>query len=94
MIFARRTILVAAIALAIFTAGLLPGLGLEPPTKEQIERYRLDGTLAQRVARAKALRNHLIPERIAERLTAKLARLSTLKDGRDGASSVQAPPRA
>ena len=94
MIFARRTVLAAAAALAIFAAGLLPGLGMEPPTKEQIQRYKLDGTLARRVAQARAFGNHKIPQRIADRLTAKLARLSTVKDGRAAASSVQAPPRA
>jgi M6 family metalloprotease-like protein len=94
MIFARRTVLAAAVALAIFTAGLLPGLGMEPPTKEQIQRYKLDGTLARRVAQAKAFRNHKIPQRIAERLTAKLTRPSVMKDGRAAASTVQAPPRA
>ena len=94
MIFARRTVLAAAVALAIFAAGLLPGLSMEPPTKEQIQRYKLDGTLARRVAQARAFGNHKIPQRIADRLTAKLARLSTVKDGRAAASSVQAPPRA
>jgi M6 family metalloprotease-like protein len=94
MTFARRTVLTAAIFLAIFTAGFLTGLGMEPPTKAQIERYKLDGTLARRVAQAKAFGNHKIPQRIAERLTAKLARLSTVKDGRAAASTVQAPPRA
>jgi len=67
---------------------------MEPPTKEQIQRYKLDGTLARRVAQARAFGNHKIPQRIADRLTAKLARLSTVKDGRAAASSVQAPPRA
>jgi M6 family metalloprotease-like protein len=94
MIFARRTVLAAAVALAILTAGLLPGLGMEPPTKEQIQRYKLDGTLARRVAEAKARGNNKIPQRIAERLTAKLTRLSTGRDPRKASTTVQAPPRA
>jgi M6 family metalloprotease-like protein len=92
----RRTVPAAAAALGIFLAGLVPGLALEPPTKEQIARYRLDGTMAARVARAKAIGNHKIPQRIVERMTAKLTRLSS---GRPGASrrpvpTVLAPPRA
>ncbi|MGZ5480064.1 MAG: hypothetical protein ACXWGZ_10755, partial [Candidatus Aminicenantales bacterium] len=54
----------ATLLLAFFIAGLLPGLALEPPTKEQIARYKLDGTLAARVAQAKALGNHKIPQRM------------------------------
>ncbi len=32
---------------------------LEPPTREQIEKYKRDGTLAERIAAAKATHNHL-----------------------------------
>jgi M6 family metalloprotease-like protein len=94
MRFTRRTVLAAAVTLSVFLSGLLPGLGMEPPTKEQIQRYKLDGTLARRVAQAKAVGNHKIPQRIAERLTAKLTRLSSVRDGRAAAPAVQAPPRA
>ena len=30
-------------------------LALEPPTREQLEQYRRDGTLAQRIAAARAI---------------------------------------
>jgi M6 family metalloprotease-like protein len=85
-------------ALAVFALGLRPALGLEPPTKEQLARYKLDGTLARRVAQAKALGNHKVPQRIAERMSAKLARLTSARAPRTGqaaaSASVQAPPPA
>jgi len=93
-----RIFCAAVIGAAIFASGLLPGLALEPPTKEQIARYKLDGTLAARVARAKALGNQKIPQRIQDRLTQKLLRLSST--GRAGladraaSASPLAPPRA
>jgi hypothetical protein len=70
-----RTVLAAAVALAFFTAGLVPAEALEPPTKEQIARYRLDGTWAARVAQARAFGNHKIPRRTQDRLRAKLTRM-------------------
>lgn len=87
----------AALAAALFISGILPVLALEPPTKEQIERYKLDGTLPARIARAKALGNNKIPQQVRERLNAKLARLA---GGRSAAAavpaagSVLAPPPA
>ena len=89
--------LAAVFFAAIFAAGLLPGLALEPPTKEQIQRYKADGTLAARIARAKALGNNKIPQRMKDRLNAKLVRLSSVRDsvaGRTLSASVLAPPRA
>ena len=88
---------VAALA-ALFISGLLPVTALEPPTKEQIQRYKLDGTFAARVARAKAIGNHKIPPRTRARLDQKLVRLAAR--GRTGIASpaastfIQAPPRA
>ncbi|MGB8957374.1 MAG: M6 family metalloprotease domain-containing protein [Candidatus Aminicenantales bacterium] len=67
----------AMLVAAFFVAGLLPGLALEPPTKEQIARYKLDGTMAARVARARALGNHKIPQRMRARLRDKVSRLIT-----------------
>jgi M6 family metalloprotease-like protein len=98
MTTSRQKFRAAAFILGISLAGLMPGLALEPPTKEQIARYKLDGTWAARVARAKAIGNHKIPQRIAERLTARITRLSA-GGGRGGAgsrtsASTLAPPRA
>ncbi|MGZ5554759.1 MAG: M6 family metalloprotease domain-containing protein [Candidatus Aminicenantales bacterium] len=87
----------ATLLLAFFIAGLLPGLALEPPTKEQIARYKLDGTLAARVAQAKALGNHKIPQRMRARLSDKLSRLMPGRgavSARPSRSSVLAPPSA
>ena len=86
---------VAALAAAVLVAGLLPALALERPTKEQIERYKLDGSMAARVARAKALGNHKIPQLARERLNAKLVRLSGSRTSlapRTASASLQAPP--
>jgi M6 family metalloprotease-like protein len=75
----QRAALAAAIGLAIFAAGLVPAPALEPPTREQIMRYRLDGTLKSRIAQAKAFGNHKIPQRIQDRLQRKLSHLTFLK---------------
>ena len=87
---------IAAIAAALLVVGLLPGLALEPPTKEQIARYRLDGTLAVRIARARAFGNHKIPQRMSVRLIDKLARLAAARkavfDGRSLTVDLAPPP--
>ncbi|HOW86895.1 MAG TPA: M6 family metalloprotease domain-containing protein [Candidatus Aminicenantes bacterium] len=87
----------AALAAAILVSGLLPVLALEPPTKEQIARYKLDGTLPARIARARALGNHKIPRQARERLNAKLAWLAGGRGAvaaRSASGSLQAPPAA
>ncbi len=86
---------VAVTVVAFLLAGLLPALALEPPTKEQIARYKLDGSMAARVARAKALGNHKIPQLARERLNAKLARLTGLRvplAAPNASATLQAPP--
>jgi len=89
---------VAALAAALFISGLLPVLALEPPTREQIARYKLDGTLPARIARAKALGNNKIPQQVRERLNAKLARLAGgrafIGAGAAAQASLPAPPSA
>lgn len=91
-----RPIAGAAAALALFVAGLAPAGALEPPTKEQLLRYRLDGTLAARAAQAREYGNHKIPQRLQDRFRTKLVRMGLV-----GGASVQtplarllAPPRA
>ena len=59
---------VNAMALAIIV-GVAPISGaMEPPTREQIERYRLDGSLAKRAAAARATGNHLIAPDLVRRV--------------------------
>jgi len=91
---ARRTVFAATLALAVFAAGLVPVSANEPPTKEQMARYRLDGTLATRVAQARALGNHKIPQRIQDRFRMKLTRMGLLKGAAAPGKTVQplAPP--
>jgi len=93
----HRSILAAAVAGALLLAGLVPASALEPPTKEQLARYRLDGTLATRAAKARAFGNHRMPQRMVERLHGKLARLAPRRTGastRSGVPSLLAPPNA
>ncbi len=73
-----------------------PARGLEPPTKEQLARYRLDGTLASRAARARAFGNHKIPQRIQDRMERKLGRLALARSGMSPATAagLLAPPPA
>jgi len=90
----QRAAFAAAVVLAIFAAGLVPARALEPPTKEQIARYKLDGTLAARVAQARAFGNHKVPQRVQDRLRTKLARLlpgRNLLSARPAAAPVLAP---
>jgi M6 family metalloprotease-like protein len=56
-------------ATALMIASASPLFALEPPTPEQLERYRLDGTLDSRVAAARAFGNH----RMAPALVAGIA---------------------
>jgi M6 family metalloprotease-like protein len=91
-----RAGLAAGIVLAFVFSSVLPALALEPPTKEQIARYKLDGTLAARVAQAKAIGNHKIPPRIKSRLEYKLRSLSLERSGvaKESISRLLAPPPA
>ena len=54
---------------------------LQPPTKEQIEEYRQEGTLAVRMADAEALGNHLVSPNFVARAQYKLKRISLQMDG-------------
>jgi M6 family metalloprotease-like protein len=93
----RKTVLRAGAVLALFVAGLIPAAALEPPTKEQIERYRLDGTLAARVAQARAFGNHRIPQRVQDRFRTKLVRMGlfrSMSPQRRTADRLLAPPQA
>jgi M6 family metalloprotease-like protein len=91
-----RSSFAAGIIIAVMFAGLGAAFALEPPTREQIERYKLDGTLAMRIAQAKAFGNHKIPTRMKDRLAYRLRNLSLERRGIAGSSvsRVLAPPPA
>ncbi len=96
MKLAIRSSLAAGILLAFSLGAFAPAFGLEPPTKEQIERYRFDGTLAMRIAQAKAIGNHKLPPRTRDRLAYRLRNLSLERGARMGSpvGRIQAPPPA
>ena len=91
-----RSGLAAGIVISVLFVGLGAALALERPTREQIERYRIDGTLAMRIAQANAIGNHKIPLRMKDRLGYKLRSLSLERKGPAGSSvsRVLAPPPA
>lgn len=73
-----------------FLSGVLPAfvlvsplLALEPPTPEQLQRYRADGSLGRRIEDARALGNHLAAPALIHRLQQKLDPM---------AKSMAAPP--
>jgi M6 family metalloprotease-like protein len=51
-----------------------PALALEKPTPAEIARYQADGTLAERIARARALGNNRADSRLLDDLRERLAR--------------------
>jgi len=56
------------VMIALLAVGIGTARALEPPTREQLERYRLDGTLAVRAEDARELGNH----RLAPQLVARM----------------------
>jgi M6 family metalloprotease-like protein len=92
----HRIFFAGGIVIAFLLLALLPALALEPPTREQIARYRLDGTLPVRVAKAKAFGNHKIPQRVQNRLGYKLNRLAIERGGLTAQqrAGILAPPQA
>lgn len=89
-----RAGLAAGIIFAVLVAIVSPAMALEPPTREQLARYKLDGTLAGRIAQAKAIGNQRMPQRMNDRLDYKLSRLSLERLGLDAGAigRVLAPP--
>jgi M6 family metalloprotease-like protein len=69
---------------------------LEPPTKEQLEKYKRDGSLAARIADAKALGNHLVSEGLVTRAHDKLKRMFLQMEGVTPSEidQILAPPPA
>jgi len=67
-----RCRLIGAVVLLVVTGAMVPtSSALEPPTKEQIERYRRDGTLAERAVAARKLDNHRVAPELAQRLVGR-----------------------
>jgi M6 family metalloprotease-like protein len=69
---ARLKVVIAGV---VFLGWALAAAALEPPVKGEIEKYRKDGTLEQRLAAARALGNHEVAPRLVQRAHAKLQRL-------------------
>ncbi len=72
-------------ATLVLTTGLVvfgpsPVSALEPPTPEQLARYRSDGTLPDRVAAARGFGNHRMAPQLAARLRAGAASAKALPD--------------
>jgi M6 family metalloprotease-like protein len=71
-------------------------LALQPPTREQWEEYKRDGTLHSRIAEAKALGNHVPSQSAVSRAQYKLRRMSLEMQGMSAQEIGQAlaPPPA
>lgn len=79
-------------AILLFGTGSL--LALDPPTREQLERYRQDGTLAARAAQARTFGNHRTEPGAAARLSHRLRRMALERQGRtrEAADRLLGPP--
>jgi len=80
---------------ALLVASLLASGGLfalEPPTPQQLAQYRLDGTLARRIAFAKALGNDKADPGLVRDFAVRLERLRLKALGRLEAEVVEAAP--
>jgi len=71
-----------------------PSSALTPPTKEQVEQYRRDGTLAARIADALAIGNHRASPKLAARAQYKFQQRSLQLQGLnpDQMPQILAPP--
>ena len=92
----KKTLWPARIAASFLLLTGALAFALEPPTREQIERYRLDGTLAARVAQAKAFGNYKMAPRLVSRMSEKLRLLAmdrgTEKQASRAVDRIMAPP--
>ncbi|OGP73777.1 MAG: hypothetical protein A2V86_01375 [Deltaproteobacteria bacterium RBG_16_49_23] len=89
-----KQILITIILLLLVFCNL--SLALEPPTKEQLEEYKRDGSLGSRIAEAKGLGNHLPSQSAVARAQYKLKRISLQMQGMSSQEIGQAlaPPPA
>lgn len=90
----RKNALTAPAVVCLLVFGAATALALEPPTREQLMKYRMDGTLAMRSAQAREYGNHKLPERMQERLVRKVSSMSLKRKGMTSQqiSEVLAPP--
>jgi M6 family metalloprotease-like protein len=70
-----------AFFLVILLIGVSHLSGLEPPTREQVLKYKQDGTWAARVAAAKAIGNHLVAPEMVAHLNYKVRKLALEAQG-------------
>lgn len=61
----RRPLSTRSAAAALLVLAPITAAALEPPTAEQLDRYRRDGTLQSRIEAARALGNHLVAPQLA-----------------------------
>lgn len=92
--FKAKIIIFLALPLLLLCFLANKGLSLEPPTGEQLARYRADGTLPMRIKMAESYGNHLVPSWVVERLQYKINRLALEKKGikAEEIERVLAPP--
>ena len=62
---------------------------LEPPTPEQLEKYRSDGSLARRIEAAEAIGNHLISPRLLQQFVYRVQRRYLQMNGKTEAEIGQ-----
>ncbi len=73
----------------------IPVFSLEPPTKEMIEKYKKDGTWAERVAKAKSLGTYKMPKGAGAYLQYKLKKAYFKATGeKDKLKKLKTPPLA
>lgn len=88
--------LVFGVVLSFFLILSTSVLALEPPGKQDLARYRRDGSLEERIANAKALGNHRVSLNLIARLQYKLNRLRLEMQGLtpQEINGIMAPPPA
>ncbi len=69
----RQVVFLFLILLLLLSAGLW---ALEPPTREQIQKYKQDGTYAARVAAAREIGNHRMDPELVAHLNYRVKRLA------------------
>jgi len=79
----------ALFVLGVLLLGTTPLFSLDPPTAEQWAKYRLDGTLQERLAAAKSFGNHRLSPRLARDFR---SRLESMRRGALGLPAIPDQP--
>ncbi|MGB9906455.1 MAG: M6 family metalloprotease domain-containing protein [Candidatus Saccharicenans sp.] len=74
----KKSFIFLAFLLLVMSAALS---GLEPPTPEQIQKYKLDGSYAARVAAAREIGNHRMDPEVVAHLNYRVKRLALEAQG-------------